>query len=60
MIRMGVGIDVTVVKRKKYLSAITALNVVVWIILAGTAEKENIRETRLDCFRGAGGNQGYR
>ena len=57
---MDVGIDVTVVKRKKYLSAITALNVVVWIILADTAEKENIRETRLDCFRGAGGNQGYR
>ena len=54
---MGVGIDVTVIKRK-YLSAITALNVVVWIILAGTAEKENITETRLDYFRGAGGNQG--
>ena len=29
---MVVGIDVTVVKRKKYLSAIIPLNAVVWII----------------------------
>ena len=57
---MAVGIDVTVVKRKEYLSAIIALNVVVWIILVGTSEKDKIRETRLDCFRGPGGNQGYK
>ena len=57
---MVVCTDVKVVKRKEYLSAISALNVVVWIILAGTAEKYKIRETRLDYFRGAGGNQGYR
>ena len=30
---MAAGIDVTVVKRKEYLSATIALNVVVWIIL---------------------------
>ena len=57
---MAVGIDVTVVKRMEYLSAIIALNVVVWIILVGTAEKDKIRETRRDCFREAGANQGYR
>ena len=45
---MAVGIDVTVIKRKEYLSAIIALNVVVWIILVGTTEKNKIRETRLD------------
>ena len=57
---MAVGTDVTAVKRKEYLTAIIVLNVVVWIILAGTARKDKIRETRQDCFRGAGGNQGYR
>ena len=57
---MAVGIDVTVVKRQEYLSAIIALNVAVWIILVGTTEKDKIREIRLDCFRGPGGNQGYR
>ena len=63
MIHMAVVIDVTVVKRKEYFSAIISLNVVAWIILVGTAEKDKINETRLDCFRGgggAGGNQGYR
>ena len=51
MTHRAVGIDVTVVKRKEYLSAIIALNVVVWIILVGTAEKDKIRENWLDCFR---------
>ena len=46
MIHMAVGIDVTVVKRKEYLTAIIVLNVVVWIILVGTAKKDKIRETR--------------
>ena len=57
---MTVGIDVTVVKRKEYLTSIIVLNVVVWIILVGTARKDKIREARQDCFREAGGNQGYR
>ena len=38
---MAVDIDETVVKQKEYLSAIIALNVVVWKILVGTAEKDN-------------------
>ena len=57
---MAVGIDVTVVKWKEYLTGIIVLNVVVWIILVGTAGKDKIRETRQECFRGAGGNQGCR
>ena len=48
MTHRAVGIDVTVVKRKEYLTAIIALNVVVWIILVGTTEKNKIRETRSD------------
>ena len=60
MIHLAVGIGVTVVKRKEYLSTIIALNVLAWIILVSTAEKIKIKETRLDCFRGAGGNQGSR
>ena len=59
MIHMAVRIYVIAVKRKEYLSAIIAFNMVVWIIL-DTAENGKIRETRLDCYRGAGGNQGYR
>ena len=59
VIHMVVRIYVIAVKRKEYLSAIIALNMVVWIIL-DTAENDKIRETRLDCYRGAGGNQGYR
>ena len=43
---MAIGIDVTVVKRKEYLSAVIAVNVLVWIILGGTAGKEKIRESR--------------
>ena len=43
---MAVGIDVTVVKGKEYLTAIIVLNVVVRIILVGTAGKGKIRETR--------------
>ena len=39
---MAVCIDVTVVKRKEYLTAIIVLNVVVWIILVGTARKDKI------------------
>ena len=38
---MAVYIDETVVKRKEYLCAIIALNVIVWNILVGTAEKDN-------------------
>ena len=43
---MTVGIDVTVVKRKVYLSAIIAQNEVGWIILVGTIENNKIRETK--------------
>ena len=43
---MAVGMDITVVKRKEYLTAIIVLNVVVWIILVGTVRKDKIRETR--------------
>ena len=49
---MAVGIDVTIVKRKEYLIAIIALNVIVWTILVCNAEKDKIRRTR--------GNQGFR
>ena len=56
---MVIRIYVIAVKRKEYLSAIIALNIVVWII-SDTAENDKIRETRFDCYRGAGGNQGYR
>ena len=49
---MAVGIDITVVKRNEYLTAVIVLNVLVWIILVGTARKDKIRETRQDCFRG--------
>ena len=38
---MAVYIDETVVKRKDYLSAIIALNVIVCNILVGTVEKDN-------------------
>ena len=43
---MAVGMVVTVVKRKKYLTAILVLNVVVCIILVGTAGKDKNRESR--------------
>ena len=43
---MAAGIYVTVVKRKEYLTVIIFLNLVVWIILVGTARKDRIRETR--------------
>ena len=58
MIHMAVGIDVTVIKRKEYLSAIIALNVVVWIKLVGTAEKDKLRETRMDWLGGQEGQKG--
>ena len=58
MIHMAVGIDVTVIKRKEYLSAIIALNVVLWIKLVGTAEKDKLRETRMDWLGGQEGQKG--
>ena len=54
---MAVGIDITVVKRNEYLTAVIVLNVLVWIILVGTARKDKIRETRQDCFKGGGGQE---
>ena len=46
LVHMTVGIDVTFVKQKDYLTSIIALNKVVWIILLGTAGKDKIRKTR--------------
>ena len=57
---MTVGIDVTALKRKAYLTAIIALTLVVRIVLVDIAGKFKIMETRQNSMRGTGGNQGCR
>ena len=57
---MTVGIDVTALRRKAYLTAIIALTLVVRIVLVDIAGKFKIMETRQNSMRGTGGNQGCR